>query len=59
VAYGGVLPLLRARFAKSQDIFYINFSTWHKKKPEWWEDYRPALAALGQYYQVGDIGYTA
>jgi hypothetical protein len=52
VAYGGVLPLLRAKFARPEDIFYINFSIWHKKRPQWWDEFEPALHALGGYYQV-------
>lgn len=28
VAGGGVLPLLRQKFAQKQDIFYINFGVW-------------------------------
>eukprot|EP00878_Enallax_costatus_P004577 GHUV01004818.1.p1 GENE.GHUV01004818.1~~GHUV01004818.1.p1 ORF type:complete len:331 (+),score=42.07 GHUV01004818.1:54-995(+) len=51
IAKGGVLPLLRSKFARKQDIFYINFGVWHKKKPEWYKTFAPALEALGKYYQ--------
>eukprot|EP00775_Hariotina_reticulata_P004106 gene4106-4352_t len=50
VAMDGVLPLLRAKFAKPYDIFYVSFGTWHKKSQEWWNTFRPALHNLGQYY---------
>jgi hypothetical protein len=52
---GGVLPLLRAKFAKPYDIFYVSFGTWHKKSQEWWNTFRPALHNLGQYYAVGAL----
>jgi hypothetical protein len=28
VAGGGVMPLLRSKFARGGDIFYINFGVW-------------------------------
>jgi len=52
VADGGVLPLLRNKFAQPQDIFYINFNIWHKKLLDWQKTYMPSLEALGSYYQV-------
>jgi hypothetical protein len=52
VEYGGVLPLLRARFAQRRDVFLVNFSAWHKKQPNWWEAFRPSLTDIGEYYQV-------
>jgi hypothetical protein len=52
VEYGGVLPLLRAKFAQRRDVFLVNFSAWHKKQPDWWEAFRPSLTDIGEYYQV-------
>lgn len=52
VAEGGVLPLLRKKFASPQDIFLINFNVWHKKVVELQNAYTTSLEALGQYYQV-------
>uniref|UniRef100_A0A383VEI9 Uncharacterized protein n=1 Tax=Tetradesmus obliquus TaxID=3088 RepID=A0A383VEI9_TETOB len=51
VAGGGILPLLRQRLAKPEDIFYINTGTWHRKTPQWASEYKPDLEALGKYYQ--------
>jgi hypothetical protein len=28
IPFGGVLPLLRRKFAQQQDIFYINYGVW-------------------------------
>jgi hypothetical protein len=56
VAGGGVLPLLRSKFAQPQDIFYINFNIWHKKLVDWQKTYIPSLEALGSYYQVQMMG---
>jgi len=42
-----------SQVCKTQRHLHINFSTWHKKNTDWWDECRPALAALGQYYQVG------
>jgi hypothetical protein len=28
IPMGGVLPLLRSKFAQKQDIFYINYGVW-------------------------------
>jgi hypothetical protein len=53
VEYGGVLPLLRAKFAQRRDVFLVNFSAWHKKQPDWWEAFKPALTDIGEYFQVG------
>ncbi|WIA19825.1 hypothetical protein OEZ85_005733 [Tetradesmus obliquus] len=52
VAEGGVLPLLHKKFARPQDIFYINFGIWHKSMEEWEHSYWPALEQLGQFYKA-------
>jgi hypothetical protein len=52
IASGGVMPLLRSKFARSDDIFYINFGVWHKKKAEWWNQYKPSLEALGRDFSA-------
>eukprot|EP00775_Hariotina_reticulata_P008138 gene8138-8332_t len=52
IAAGGVLPLLHQRFARQNDIFYVNFGVWHKKTDAWKAAFTPALEALGQYYQA-------
>jgi hypothetical protein len=52
VEYGGVLPLLRAKFAQRRDVFFVNFSAWHKKQPDWWDAFKPSLTSIGEYYQV-------
>lgn len=48
---GGVLPLLRQKFASKQDIFLIGFGSWHKKTAADMNTFKPALEALGKYYQ--------
>jgi hypothetical protein len=53
VASGGVLPLLRAKFARPEDLFYINFGAWHRKNNADWATFEPALEALGKDYAVG------
>lgn len=52
VEYGGVLPLLRAKFATRRDVFLVNFSAWHKKQPDWWDAFKPALTSIGEFYQA-------
>lgn len=55
IPLGGVLPLLRSKFASQDDIFYINFGVWHKKRPEWWATLRPSLEALGKDFQANKL----
>lgn len=52
VAGGGVLPLLRSKFAEPQDIFVVGFNWWHRKKPMWAGTYNVALHMLGRDYQA-------
>jgi hypothetical protein len=52
IAEGGVMPLLRSKFARSDDIFFVNFGVWHKKKAEWWASLKPALSAFGKDFQA-------
>jgi hypothetical protein len=52
IAEGGVLPLLRKSFAQKNDIFLVNFGSWHRRSSGDWTDYYTALRHLGDYYQV-------
>ncbi|KAF6252250.1 hypothetical protein COO60DRAFT_1704383 [Scenedesmus sp. NREL 46B-D3] len=52
VAGGGVMPLLRAKFAQPQDIFYISYGSWHGKSAASWAALRPAMEALGADYKA-------
>lgn len=52
IAAGGVLPLLRQKFAQKQDIFFLNVGVWHKKREDWWAQLRPSLEAIGRDYQA-------
>jgi hypothetical protein len=52
IAEGGVLPLLRKNFAQKNDIFIVNFGSWHRRSSGDWTDYYTALHNLGRYYQV-------
>jgi hypothetical protein len=52
VAGGGVLPLLREKFADPKDIFVVQFGPWHAKEgPPGLERMRAAMVALGEDYQ--------
>uniref|UniRef100_A0A383VEF6 Uncharacterized protein n=1 Tax=Tetradesmus obliquus TaxID=3088 RepID=A0A383VEF6_TETOB len=52
VAAGGVMPLLRAKFAQPQDIFYVSYGSWHGKSPAYWAALRPAMAGLAADYRA-------
>lgn len=54
VAYGGLLPMLRQKFASRNDIFIVNFGVWHGKglPNEGRPAFQKALTELGQTYQV-------
>jgi hypothetical protein len=57
VAEGGVLPLLRKNFAQKNDIFLVNFGSWHRRSSGDWSDYYTALHNLGRYYQVSNATF--
>ncbi|WIA44224.1 hypothetical protein OEZ86_010535 [Tetradesmus obliquus] len=52
VASGGVMPLLRAKFAQPQDIFYVSYGSWHGKSPAYWAALRPAMEGLAADYRA-------
>ena len=53
VSDGGVLPMLRRRFADPRDIFLVQFAAWHNKLgPPGIERMRAALKKLGEEYAV-------
>lgn len=59
VAFGGVLPMLRQKFASPNDIFVIQTGAWHNKLgPPGLAQMRVALQKLGEDYAVCGCGFV-
>jgi hypothetical protein len=49
---GSILPLIQERYAKPEDIFIINFGSWHRYGYGFVKEHDAALRALVKRYQV-------